>query len=661
MQTHSQAEAYHDGACCDPEAAPRLLLWIFLGTAFVGNAYLAGYVYRSNPLVGDVSAAIGALILIAPIVRTAVRDLVRGEIRMNELVALAVLAAFVQGDFRTAGVVAFFMLISVVIETRTAEGAHAAIEGLIRLTPTTARRLLAEGREEEVPAEQLQRGDRLRILPGESVPADGTIDLGRTTLNESTITGESLPRDKGPREEVFAGTQNLTGSVEVIVTRVGEDTTLGRVRELIMAAEKTKLPIMRLIDRYVAYYTPAILMIAALVWFFTNDWNRVIALLVIACPCALILATPTAMVAALSAAARLGVLVKNVADLEAAARITACVFDKTGTLTTGQLGVARLAPREGVAPSELLRAAGGAEQFSNHPAAVALVALARQAELPLAKPVDFHEEAGQGVRANVGAQRVVSGRASWLKSNGIHDPALDRADLEETEGYSVIFVAHDGRYLGWIGLQDQVRAEARESLEALVELGVKRLAMVTGDRAAVAQRVAEAVGCKEFKADCLPQQKVDYVEAVKRDGYQVAVVGDGVNDAPALAAGDTGVAMGAAGSDVAIHSATVALMSNDLRRLPFLVRLSRAARSVIYQNLGIGALFIVVGLALSGLGLLNPIVAALSHNIGSLLVVFNSARLIRSGEELEQEAGVRPLEPAAAPALPAAGLLSGRS
>ncbi len=234
---------------------------------------------------------------------------------------------------------------------------------------------------------------------------------------------------------------------------------------------------------------------------------------------------------------------------------------------------------------------------------------------------------------------------------------MDRAELSETEGYSVIFVARDGKYLGWVGLQDQPRAEAKQSLQELTELNVKRLAMITGDRQSVAQRVAGAVGCAEFKAECLPQQKVEFVEAVKRAGYHVAVVGDGVNDAPALAAGDTGIAMGAAGSDVAIHSATIALMSNDLRRLPFLIRLSRSARAAIYQNLGIGALFIVVGLVLSGLGYLNPIVAALMHNVGSLVVVFNSARLIRLGEELEQAAAMLPSTSAASsqPALSTTG------
>jgi Cd2+/Zn2+-exporting ATPase len=608
---------------------------MLLGMAFVLNAYVGDLFYADNPLVLDVSAAVGALILAAPIFWSALKDLVRGEMHMDELVALAVLAAMSQGDFRTAGVVAFFMLLSLVIEARTAQGAHQAIESLIRLTPATARRIAPDGTEQEVPASALKTGDRIRLSPGESVPADGTISAGRTTLNEASITGESLPADRGPGDAVFAGTHNLTGAVEVTVTRVGEDTTIGRVRDLILAAEKTKLPIMRIMDRYLGYYTPAVLMIVALVWFFTDDWNRVVSLLVIACPCALILATPTAMVAALSASARLGILVKNVADLEGASRINAAVFDKTGTLTTGQLGVVRLAPAEGVTPADLLLAAASAERYSKHPAALALASLAQSTGLALEEANDFHEESGQGVRAQVLGQPVYSGRASWLRANGVHPATLDHDDQGGTEGLSVIFVAQAGRYLGWIGMQDQVRPEAAAALEELRQLGLKRIAMITGDRQAVARAVAAQIGCREFEAECLPAHKVDFVNRVKNEGYRVAFVGDGVNDAPALAAGDTGIAMGAAGSDVAIHSASVALMNNDLQRLPFLIRLSRMARHVVFQNIAVGGLFILGGLVFSGLGKLNPIVATLLHNAGSLIVVFNSARLIRAGEELE--------------------------
>ncbi|MBU4461336.1 MAG: cation-translocating P-type ATPase [Verrucomicrobia bacterium] len=633
MQT-SPRETRHDGH--SHGSAAGLLLWVLLAAAFVVAGYVVPWLQPDNPAAGDIAAAIGAIMLAAPIVWNAARDLLRGHLHMDELVAIAVLASMAQGDFRTAGVISFFMLISMVIETRTAEGAHKAIEGLVRLTPTTARRIGAEGAEEEIAAHLLRPGDRIRLRPGDSVPADGRIDAGRTTLNEATITGESMPAEKGPGDDVFAGTQNLTGAAEIVVTRAGEDTTLGQVRSLIMAAEKTRLPFTALIDRYVGYYTPFVLAVAAFVWFFTGDWNRVVAILVVACPCALILATPTAMVAALSAAARAGILVKNVADLEAVSWTDAVVFDKTGTLTTGELAVARIAPAEGVRPVDLLAAATAAERYSNHPAAQAILRLASESGLPPEPSQDLHEEPGRGVRARIAGGTVLCGRASWLGENGVAVSASsDDGAADDAADLSVVYVALGGRLLGWIGLQDQVRPGAKEAVHALRDLHIRRIAMVTGDRPAAARRVAALIDCPEFRAGCLPQAKVDFVNEVRRGSARVAVVGDGVNDAPALAAGDTGIAMGAAGSDVAIHSATIALMSNDLLRVPFLIRLSRRTRTVVGQNILVGLLFILGGIALSGAGRIPPILAALLHNAGSLIVIFNSGRLIRAGESLK--------------------------
>jgi Cd2+/Zn2+-exporting ATPase len=391
-----------------------------------------------------------------------------------------------------------------------------------------------------------------------------------------------------------------------------------------------------------------------LVWAFTQDLTRVIAVFIVSCPCAFILATPTAMVAALSAAARLGILIKNVADIELAARINAFIFDKTGTLTTGKLAVSRLAPLGEVAPAELLRVAASAERYSNHPTAKALAALAAEAGVPLAEPKDFSEAAGRGIQATVDGAAVLVGRASWLKDNGVTEDVMKSVDLNETEGWSLVFVTRNGRCLGWIGLQDQTRAEAREALSDLKRTGVRRIALVSGDRQPVAVRVAREIGCEEVAGDCLPQNKVEFVRKTKAKGYRVAVVGDGVNDAPALAAGDLGIAMGAVGSEVAIHSATIALMNNDLRRLPVLVRLSRQTRAVINQNFLIGVLFVIGGLVLAAMKIINPIVAALMHVVGSLLVVFNSARLVRHGEELEPYHSEAPLPAPPAPAPPAA-------
>jgi Cd2+/Zn2+-exporting ATPase len=389
-----------------------------------------------------------------------------------------------------------------------------------------------------------------------------------------------------------------------------------------------------MIDQYVTWYIPTILMIAAIIYFFTKDLNRSISALVISCPCPLILATPTAMVAALSAAARLGILVKNISLLEIAGKITAVVFDKTGTLTTGQLYVTKLEPAKGVEPAELLASAASAERMSKHPAARAVIALAKEANVDIQPADEFKEIPGKGVTGKVRGEWVMVGRDSFLKENSIDISTVSDPSLHEEQGFSTLYVARNGRCIGWIGLQDKARPEAQFAVKELFDCGVRRITMLTGDRNEVANRVSAELGCTDYKAHCLPQDKMAVVERIKQDGHIVAVVGDGINDAPALAAGDLGIAMGAAGSDVAINSASIALMSDDLRRLPFLVLLSRKTRGVINQNLFFGILFIVLGITASAVGWLPPIVAAFLHFGGSVLVVFNSARLVRFGEHL---------------------------
>ncbi|MHC4531751.1 MAG: heavy metal translocating P-type ATPase, partial [Planctomycetota bacterium] len=375
--------------------------------------------------------------------------------------------------------------------------------------------------------------------------------------------------------------------------------------------------------------------IACIVLFFTRNINYAITILVISCPCALILATPTAMVAAISASARLGILVKNVADLEAAGKMTAMVFDKTGTVTTGRLYVTKLTPAEEVEPAELLAVAASAEQMSKHPAARALQQVAKEANLNLAMAENFKETPGKGITATVDSAEVIIGRDSFLKENNVDITSVVDPALHEEQGFSTLYVSKNAKCIGWIGLKDKTRPEAQKAVSELLEMGIKRVTMLTGDRDEVANRVAAELGCTDFKAHCLPQDKLAIVEQIKGDGHTVAVIGDGINDAPALAAGDLGIAMGAAGSDVAINSASIALMSNDLGRLPFLVNLSRKTRRVIGQNLGFGVTFIILGV--SAFKILRPEIAAVLHFVGSLIVVFNSARLVRYGEELDHK------------------------
>ncbi|MCG8407224.1 MAG: cation-translocating P-type ATPase [Phycisphaerales bacterium] len=586
----------------------------------------------------DMAAAIGALLLAVRIIWHALRNLIAGHMHMDELVALAIVAAVATHDYRAAGVIGFFLLLSELVETRTAIGARASIEELVKLTPKTARLVTDEG-EKEVDVGALAKGQVVRIRPGDNIPADGRVTHGESTVNQANITGESLPVDKRPGDSVFSGTSNLTGALEVEVTRVGEETTLGQVQNLILQAERTRIPIMRLIDRYVVWYTPVVLMLAALVLFFTLDDNgirRAITMLVASCPCALIMATPTAMVAGLSCAARLGILIKDVSHLESAGRLTGVIFDKTGTLTTGELSVTRLIPAEGVDGAELLRIAASAEQLSNHPAARALLDVTREAKVTLEKPEKFEEIPGKGVMATLSggpsSGRVLIGRESFLREQGI-DTSLVKIAAEQAEGMSQLYVALGDRVLGVVGLEDRTRPAAREAVEELRKIGIRRLAILTGDRQAVAKRVAAEMACSEYKADCLPQEKLDLVEQMRSEGHRVMVVGDGVNDAPALAAGDLGLAMGVAGSDVAIKSASIALLNNDLTRIPYLIRLSRATRKVVVQNLIFGVLFVVIVMSLGAFDIVPPTAAAILHFVSSLVVVFNSARLVRFGED----------------------------
>lgn len=637
--TETSMESKHDRVVGKVGRPEMIRLGIaMLGGILVLNAYLSGLFFSESIDSGarSVSAFLGAGILSLPIFFEALRDLIKGKVHMNELVALALVASFANENYLTAGTVAFFMLITITIEKRTAIGAEAAIEAVVRLTPRIARRVVGD-REEEVDAfTDLKIGDVCRVRPGENFPADGIITQGRSTVNQASITGESLPVDKEVGNEAYAGTQNLTGLVEFRVTRIGADTTLGKVRNLIADAERSKLPIMRMIDKYVGYYTPTILMIAGLVWFITMDMTRVIAVLVMAVPAAFVLATPTAVIAAIAAASRLGILIKDVSYIEQAAKIGAIIFDKTGTLTEGELAVACLEPCEDVELATLLETATCAEHHSNHPAAEAMRRLAKQANVQWQAPDSYEEVPGRGVRASFGGRVSLVGRESWLASEGVDTSSLTESlQAGEQRGLSAVCVALDGKALGWIGLSDEIRPVSQEAVAQLKELGVDRCCMVTGDNERVARAVAAQIGITEIKSGCLPEEKEEYVRKLKEEGKVVAVVGDGVNDAPALAAGDIGIAMGAFGSDIAVQSAAVALMNNDLRRIPFFIGLSRQTRVLTLQNFTIGLGFIVVGVYLATVGGITPVGAALLHSVSSLMVIFNSARLVRSGEMLQ--------------------------
>jgi len=604
-----------------------------VGGCLIINHYLLRWLFPELGFAASLSAFSGAVILALPILMTAVKDLCEGRVYMNELVALAILAAFTSAEFNTAGLISFFLLVTIIIESHTASGAQRSIAALIRLTPHTAHKWV-NGKDEEINVEELAVGDVIHVRPGENFPVDGVVIRGQSAVTQASITGESLPVDKMENDEVYAGTQNLSGSLEVRITKLGGDTTLGKVREMILSAEKSRTPIVRLIDKYAGVYTSTIMMLALITWWVSGgDMNRVITLFVIACPCAVVLATPTATVAAVAAAARLGILIKNVSHLEFASKIKAFVFDKTGTLTEGELAVTTLCPVEEVEPAQLLLIAASVEAHSNHPTALAIQKLAKDVRIRTQEVTNFKETPGTGVEAVVDGKSTLVGRAMWLKRFDVELPELEQ---EKMHGMSIVYVAQSGKLLGWLGFRDQIRENAAEAIRNLKEMGIRRCAMVTGDRESVGEAVAAKLSIDEFKGDCLPEGKVEYIGTLKKE-MLVAFVGDGVNDAPALAASDLSIAMGAIGSDIAINSASIALMTNDLRRIPMLITLSRKSNSIIHQNIASGVVFILCGIILSIFGWLGPVVAAILHSLSTLIIIFNSARLLRTGEDATRQ------------------------
>ncbi|MHC4235588.1 MAG: heavy metal translocating P-type ATPase, partial [Planctomycetota bacterium] len=544
---HDHLTSRDHGVAAQTGRASRLLIITMMGGMLVASSFLAEYLFSDSPVRGsgdqvgnphaDFLALLAAILLGLPLVWHALKHLAAGEMHMDELVAMAVVAAIALGHYQEAGIIAFFMIISNLIETRTALGARASIESLLRLTPEQASRVRSDGTEEEIEASTLRPGDVIRVRPGDNIAADGEVVHGESEVNEASVTGESLPVQKCVAAEVYGGTSNLTGALDIRVTKAGADTTLASVQQLILRAEQTRIPLARLIDKYAGWYTPAIIMLAGVVLFFSADKTvgieRAITMLIVACPCALVLATPTAMVAALSCAARLGILIKNVVNLEHARTLTAIVFDKTGTLTTGELSVTQLNPAPDVDGADLVAAAASAEQLSKHPAARALVQVAKEARISLTRPASFEEVSGRGVKAEVDGERIMVGRSSWLGELGVDMSITKTPGYEEPEGLSLLYVAREGKCIGWVGLEDRTRAEARVAIDDLRDLGIRNLTMVTGDKWSVARRVGQEMGCTEVMAQVLPAEKLELVNDLKNRGHKVAVVGDGVNDAPA--------------------------------------------------------------------------------------------------------------------------------
>ncbi len=554
-------------------------------------------------------------------------------------VSLAAIAALLLGEYLAAAEVIFIMLIGGALEHYAVTKTHSALERLLELTPKTAR-VRRDGDEVEVPIEQVQVGDIVLVRPGERIPVDGVVVAGRSSVNQAPLTGESVPVDKTVGDEAFAGTLNEYGALEIRTVQVGDGTKLGQIAQLVREAQERKGKVQRLADRYAQWFVPVLLMVGGLTFVLarfvfgleaTQTWLRVVSVLIVACPCAMILATPTAVVAALGRLARSGVLVKGGVYLEQLAETDCLALDKTGTLTEGQPRLQRIIPLGGVDADEALRLAAASEQNSEHVLARALVMTAKERSLTLPPVQDFQALPGLGVRAVVdGATVLVGSRAFIAEQIGELDGATQRLlDELAQQGYTALLCARDGQPIGIFALADPLRCEAREVVAQLRALGISRLVLLTGDHASVAKRIAQQVGIDEVHAQLLPQDKVAVVGQLQGQGHRVVMVGDGINDAPVLTAADVGIALGGIGMDITIEAADIVLMTDDLRRLPEAVEVSRRTLRTIRQNLLLFAIGVnALGVLLAAAGILKPVGAAIMHQIASLLVVLNSLRLL---------------------------------
>lgn len=576
--------------------------WATVGICGIPLLYLAVWRILHNPGISKISSAL--------------------------LITIAMLAAIAIGDLFAAGEVAFIMAIGALLEDATTNRARKGLKKLIALAPAQGRRI-RDGEEEVIPAEKIMENDVLRILPGETVPVDGVIIRGETSVDQSVMTGESLPVDKAPGDGVYCGAINRFGTIDIRATKVGEDSSLNRLIRMVQEAEDKKAPMARIADRAASWLVPVALLIAVAAGLATRELVRAVTVLVVFCPCALVLATPTAIMAAIGQATRHGVIIKSGEALERLGRVDTIAFDKTGTLTYGMLEVSEIltfAPD--MDEDRLLYLAASAEAKSEHPLGKAIVASAKKRTLALGEAAVFRMAAGKGVYAEVDGCRLFCGSERYLRDNGVTVTADAAAAMEalRLQGKASILVAMDGACVGVLALSDVLRPEAPRIVQRLTAMQTKTV-LLTGDNRKTAEYFASQAGICEVYADLLPEDKVENLARLQRQGRSVCMIGDGVNDAPALKMASVGVAMGSMGSDIAVEAADVALMSDDISKIPYLKRLSNATVNTIRFSITLSMCINLLAVTLSVLGRLNPTTGAIVHNAGSCFVVLIAALL----------------------------------
>ena len=604
-------------------------LLLHLLTSFLGN--LSGSLRLLNILPFN-PACVTVIISGIPMLYLAIWRVIHNpgisKISSALLISIAMLAAIAIGDIFAAGEVAWIMAIGAILEDKTTERAKKGLKKLISLAPTQGR-LLFNGEEVIIPAEKISLGDILRVLPGETIPVDGTIIHGETSVDQSIMTGESLPVDKTVGEDVFCGTINRFGAIDIQATKVGEDSSLQKLIHMVQEAENKKAPMARIADKAASWLVPVALLIAIVAGIVTKDIVRAVTVLVVFCPCALVLATPTAIMAAIGQATKHGVIIKSGEALEKMGKVNTIAFDKTGTLTYGRLEVCDIISFDPkISEDTLLSLAASAEAKSEHPLGKAIVAYAKNCNITVLESDCFKMTAGKGIYAEVDGKKLLCGNENYLLNYGVEINVIVRSMLEElrAQGKASVLVADDSACIGVLAMSDVLRPEAKNMVERLHSMNTN-IVLLTGDNQKTADYFARQVGIRQIRAQLLPEEKVSNIAAIQNEGKAVCMIGDGVNDAPALKTANVGVAMGGLGSDIAVDAADIVLMGDDISKLPYLKRLSNATVKTIKFSICLSMCINLLAVLLSVMGVLNPTTGALVHNAGSCFVVLIAALL----------------------------------
>jgi heavy metal translocating P-type ATPase len=586
----------------------------------IGPGYLHAFVALAAVLLGGTPRFI-----------TGFKDVSRRRITVNVFVTVALAATMAIGEFRPAAIIILIMSVVGALESYALDKTRRSIRALLDLAPQTAT-VRRNGEEVTVPVAELQVGDQVVVRPGERIPVDGTVVAGASSVNQAPITGESMPVEKLPGSTVFSGTLNESGRLEIKTEKVGEGTTLARIVHLVQEAQASRAPIQNLADRFTTWFLPAVVGLAVVAYFVTGDVKAAVSVLLVACPCAFAIATPTAVTAGISNMAKRAILIKGGVFLELAHKIDHLLVDKTGTFTFGRPKVMEIITFNGRTPDDILRLACVAEKYSEHPLGRAILAAGKEKGLSVPDPEHFSSAAGMGVEAAWGSAKILVGKPSYLQDAGLSlTPQIEQAIAQQSEqGRTAVLVANNGELLGLLGIADEIRPEIPAALLALKGMGVKRITMLTGDNPKVAAAVARVIGIDDFQSELLPEQKLAFVKKCQAQGQVVGMIGDGVNDAPALAQADVGIAMGAAGTDVAIETADVTLMNDDISGVADFMWMSATVLRRIKLNIFFSMIYNVIGLTLSIVGLMTPIIAVIFQEAGCVTVVISSTLLLWS-------------------------------